>query len=152
MANEKNVKAMASTENTTTATEVAATPEKKLVVEREKFTAKDGREMWGYAVYGKVNGRETKVDFNAYDQGGYEVLDMVFDIKPTAELQMHDETMTDSDTGEIRTYTVYEVSNVDEDGDELKCRIKPARDSDKSILAYLLKKLNRQANAEKKTA
>ena len=74
-------------------------------------------------------------------------MDMVFDIKSTAELQMHDETMTDSETGEIRTYTVYEVANTDEDGDELKCRIKPARDSDKSILAYLLKKLNRKANA-----
>ena len=146
MANEKNVKA---TESTTTAAEVTtATPEKRLIVEREKFTAKDGREMWGYAVHGKgVNRRETKVDFNAYDQGGYEVLDMVFDIKSTAELQMHDETMTDSETGEIRTYTVYEVANTDEDGDELKCRIKPARDSDKSILAYLLKKLNRKANA-----
>lgn len=146
--NEKNVKAI---ESTTTATEVmTATPEKRLIVERDKFMAKDGREMWGYAVHGKgVNGRETKVDFNAYDQGGYEVLDMVFDIKPTAELQMHDESMTDSETGEVRTYTVYEVANVDEDGDELKCRIKPARDSDKSILAYLLKKLNRQANASK---
>lgn len=146
MVNEKNVKA---TESRVTAAEATTvTPEKRLIVERKKFTAKDGREMWGYAVHGKgVNGRETKVDFNAYDQGGYEVLDMVFDIKPTAELQMHDETMTDSETGEIRTYTVYEVSNVDEDGDELKCRIKPARDSDKSILAYLLKKLYRKANA-----
>lgn len=148
MANEKNGKA---TESTVTTAEVTATPEKRLIVEREKFTAKDGREMWGYAVYGKgVNGRETKVDFNAYDQGGYEVLDMVFDIKPTAELQMHDESMTDSDTGEIRTYVVYEVANTDEDGDELRCRVKPARDSDKSILAYLLKKLNRQV-AENKT-
>lgn len=149
MANETKKTA---TESTTTAAEVTttATPEKRLIVEREKFTAKDGREMWGYAVHGKgVNGRETKVDFNAYDQGGYEVLDMVFDIKPTAELQMHDESMTDSETGEIRTYTVYEVANTDADGDELKCRIKPARDSDKSILAYLLKKLNRQANAAK---
>lgn len=72
MANEKNVKVM---ESTTTAAEVTAMPEKRLIVERKKFTAKDGREMWGYAVYGKgVNGRETKVDFNAYDQGGYEVL------------------------------------------------------------------------------
>lgn len=144
MANEKNGKA---TEITT----AEAATSKHLIVEREKFTAKDGREMWGYAVHGKgVNGRETKVDFNAYDQGGYEVLDMVFDIKPTAELLMHDETMTDSDTGEVRVYTVYEVANADEDGDELKCRIKPARDSDKSILAYLLKKLNRAASTPEK--
>ena len=142
MANEKNVKAVA-TESTET-TEVSTKVEKKLVVEREKFTSKDGREMWGYAVHGKVRGRDTKVDFNAYDQGGYEVLDMVFDIKPTADLIMHDETMTDGDTGEVRKYTVYEVKNTDEDGDEIVCRIKPARDSDKSILAYLLKKLNRE--------
>ncbi len=141
MANEKNVKA---TESTTTA-EVSATTEKRLVVEREKFIAKDGREMWGYAVHGKVRGRDTKVDFNAYDQGGYEVLDMVFDIKPSAELLIHVESMTDKDTGEVREYTVYEVKNIDEDGDEISCRIKPARDSDKSILAYLLKKLNKQA-------
>lgn len=148
MANVKNVNA---TENTITAEEPTVMPEKRLVVQREKFTAKDKREMWGYAVHGKVNGRETKVDFNAYDQGGYEVLDMIFDIKPTAELQMHDETMTDNDTGEVRKYTVYEVANIDDDGDELRCRIKPARDSDKPILAYLLKKLNRQA-VEDKTA
>ena len=143
MANEKKVKATESVESTTTA-EVSATTEKKLVVEREKFIAKDGREMWGYVVHGKVRGRDTKVDFNAYDQGGYEVLDMVFDIKPTADLLMREENMTDGDTGEIRKYTIYEVKNIDEDGDEISCRIKPARDSDKSILAYLLKKLNRQ--------
>lgn len=149
MANEEKVKVM---ENVVVADNVAdITPTKRLVMEREKFVSKDGREMWGYAVKGKgVNGRETKVDFNAYDQGGYEVLDMVFDIKPTAELQMHDESMTDADTGEVRTYTVYEVSNVDKDGDELKCRVKPARDSDKSILAYLLKKLNRQVKSAEK--
>lgn len=135
-------------ETQTTVTENAtATIEKRLVVEREKFTTKDDREMWGYAVHGNFNGRETKVDFNAYDQGGYEVLDMIFDIKPTSELYMHEEVMTDSDTKEVRKFTVYEVANVDTDGDELRCRIKPARDSDKSILAYLLKKLNRNANA-----
>ena len=146
------------TETTVTAAEAvaaettAAQTEKRLIVEREKFTAKDGREMWAYVVRGKgPNGCETKVDFNAYDQGGYEVLDMVFDIKPTAELQMREESITDTDTGEVRSFTIYEVANVDADGDELKCRIKPARDSDKSILAYLLKKLNRQ-NSEKKTA
>lgn len=147
MANERKVV----TENMATVAEAADKP-KRLIVEREKFVAKDGREMWGYAVHGNVRGRETKVDFNAYDQGGYEVLDMVFDIKPTAELEMHEENMTDSETGEVRTYTVYTVSNTDEDGDEITCRIKPARDSDKSILAYLLKKLERAVNVEKPIA
>lgn len=139
MANVKNAKA---NENKV---EVLTVREKKLIVEREKFVSKDGREMWGYVVKGVgVNGRETKVDFVAYDQGGYEVLDMVFDINPTAELNVREESMSDGDTGEVRSYTIYEVANIDLEGDELKCRIKPARDSDKSILAYLLKKLNRQ--------
>lgn len=145
MANEKNGKAM----DNSVGTEQAANEEKRLIVEREKFTAKDGREMWAYAVHGTLRGRETKVDLIAYDQGGYEVLDLLYDIQPTAELEMHDETMSDGDTGEVRTYTVYTVRNKDEDGDELVCRVKPARDSDKSILAYLLKKLNRKAKAEK---
>lgn len=144
MANVKKETVMESAEAAVEA--AAANSEKRLIVEREEFTAKDGRKMWGYAVHGKgPDGRETKVDFNAYDQGGYEVLDMVFKIKPTAELLMHDENMTDGGTGEVRTYTVYEVANVDEDGDELRCRIKPARDSDKSVLSYLLLKLERQA-------
>lgn len=147
MANEKKVV----TESTTTVVETADKP-KRLIVEREKFVAKDGREMWGYAVHGNIRGRETKVDFNAYDQGGYEVLDMVFDINSTAELELHEESMTDSETGEVRTYTVYTVSNTDEDGDEITCRIKPARDSDKSILAYLLKKLNRASADKPETA
>ncbi len=142
MVNEKNVKEMQTPAETNAV--------KTLLLQREKFETKDGREMWGYALQGKVNGRDTKVDFVAYDQGGYEVLDMVFDIKPTAQLTMHEETMTDSETGELRKYTIYEVSNVDADGDELTCRVKPARDSDKSILAYMIKKLNRQLAVEKK--
>lgn len=142
MANETKKTA---TESTEAAAEVtAATPERRLMLEREKFTLKDGREMWGYAVYGNVRGRETKVDFKPYDQGGYEVLDMIFDIEPKVGLEVHDETMTDSETGEVRSFTVYTVGNADEYGDQLSCRVKPARDSDKSILAYLLKKLNRR--------
>ena len=46
----------------TESTAVEAKTEKRLIVEREKFTAKDGREMWGYAVHGKgPNGRETRL-------------------------------------------------------------------------------------------
>lgn len=123
-----------------------ATTEKRLIVERDKFTASDGRTMWGYCVKGKIDGRETKVDFNASDQGGYEVLDMIFNIKPTAELLMREETVTDG--GRTNKYTIYEVGNVDADGDELRCRIKPARNSDKSILDYFLKKLQRKVKTD----
>lgn len=148
MANEKNGNV---TESAIVA-EAAAEAKKCLLVEREMFTTKDGRDMWGYAVHGNVRGRETKVDFVAYDRGGYEVLDMIFDIKPTCELEMHEESMVDPDTGEVRKFVIYTVSNADEEGDVISCRIKPARDSDKSILAYFLKKLNKQAGTDKPQA
>lgn len=112
----------------------------KLLVEREVFNAKDGREMYGYFVRGKIRGRDVKVDFNAKDQGGYEVLDIIFDISPTAALTMHDEEMTNDD-GTKQTYTVYEVSNTDEDGIVYSYKIKPARESDKAYLSVLLQQL-----------
>lgn len=148
MANEKNGK-VSEGAVATEAAKAAAEAKKCLIVEREKFVAKDGREMWGYAVHGNVRGRETKVDFDAYDKGGYEVLDMIFDIRPFAELEMREESMLDNETGEVRSFTVYTVGNVDEEGDVISCRVKPARNSDKSILDYLLKKLNRQSGTDK---
>ena len=112
----------------------------KLLVEREVFNSKDGREMYGYFVRGKIRGRDVKVDFNAKDQGGYEVLDIIFDISPTAQLTMHDEEMTNED-GTKQTYTVYEVSNTDEDGIVYSYKIKPARESDKAYLSVLLQQI-----------
>lgn len=161
MANEKNVKATERnvvTEQTVKGPAESGFPKplnnggKHLIVGRRAFKTKDGREMWGYAIYGQFQGKETKVDLAAYDQGGFEVLDMIFSLRPVVELEMHDETMRDSDTGEVRTYTVYTVSATDDDGDILTCRVKPARDSDKSVLGYFVQKLNRRIKAEEAEA
>lgn len=124
------------------------TRNQNLVVERKAFKSKDGRDLWSYGIFAKIRGRETKVDFQAYDDGGYEVLDMVFDIDSTAELVIREESMVNAETGELRKYFIYEVKNVDEDGDEFSSRVKLARDSDKSILNYLLKKFNSKFSNE----
>lgn len=125
----------------------------KLIVERKTFDTKDGREMFGYFVQGKSRGRDVKVDFVASDQGGYEVLDIIFDIKPTAELAIHDEVMINSD-GTKTPYTVYTVQNVDEDGEVYSYPVKLARKSDKSLLEFMLldikKKQREQAKKAKK--
>lgn len=110
---------------------------KKLIVERNTFTTKDNREMWNYFIKGKVRGRDVQVDFVASDQGGYEVLDIIFDIKSTAELVMHNEVMVNDD-GVKNSYTVYEVQNVDENGEVYSYPVKLARKSDKSLLAFML--------------
>lgn len=143
MANEKEVKAVETSEQVINAT---ATDEIKLPVVRQPFTGKDGKEYWSYVVKGNIvrvkNGKrfekEVTVDFVAKDQGGYEVLDLIFFGTDEATLVMHDETMINDKTGEVLTYTVYEVQGVDDDGTIYSYKVKPSRESDKSLLNMLI--------------
>ena len=113
---------------------------KTLYVERGSFKGSDGREFWSYFVKGKIRGRDVKIDFMPKDKGGYEPLDIVFDVNPIAELVMSEEEMT-NDNGKTTKYTTYKVKNVDEFGVVYECGIKPARDSDKALLSMLLNTL-----------
>ena len=114
---------------------------------RESFDGKDGKKYWAYMVKGNVRGREIKIDFVPKDIGGYEPLDIVFDIQDKAELIITQEQITDS-YGNKSAYVNYKAQNVDEFGIVYECGIKPQRDSDKSLLAMLLNVLNAQAKAE----
>ncbi len=114
--------------------------ERKLFVERESFKGSDGKEYWSYIVKGQVRGRDIKVDFAPKDKGGYEPLDIVFDVAPKAELVMSDEEMVDSN-GKATKYTSYKVLTVDEDGMPYECGVKPSRDSDKALLKMLLNQI-----------
>lgn len=113
---------------------------RQLTIERETYTGKDGKEYWAYLVRGKVRGRDVKVDFVPKDTGGYEPLDIVFDVKPTATLIMTDETITDAN-GKTTNYTAYRAENIDENGIVYACGVKPRQDSDKSLLQMLLNSL-----------
>lgn len=113
---------------------------KTLYVERESFKGNDGREFWSYIVKGKIRGRDVKIDFMPKDKGGYEPLDIVFDVKPVAELIMTEEEMT-NDNGKTTKYNSYKVRNIDDDGVIYECGVKPARDSDKALLVMLLNTL-----------
>ena len=107
--------------------------EATFVLERAPFTTKEGKEMYGSFVSCKIHGKEYKADFLAKDQGGYELLDLMFTIKPTAELVMWEEKMTD-DKGNVTPYMVYEARVVDEDGLVYAYKLKLAKESDKSFL------------------
>lgn len=120
---------------------------KNLTLIRESFDGKDGKKYWAYMVRGNVRGREVKVDFVPKDIGGYEPLDIVFDVQDKAELIIGQEQITDS-YGNKNTYTTYKAQNVDEFGIVYDCGIKPQRDSDKSLLAMLLNVLNAQEQRE----
>lgn len=115
-----------------------------LVLERELIkTKRDRREIYVYFVKGETHGRTIRADFEAKDQGGYETLDLIFAIKPTAELLMREETMVQD--GVRQNYIVYEAYNKDEDGIEFKYEIKLSRKSDKTYLDIILQQRAKKA-------
>lgn len=118
----------------------AKAEEKKIYLEREGFKGSDGKDYWAYVVKGQVRGRNIKVDFAPKDKGGYEPLDIVFDVSDKAELIMTNEEMTDNN-GNVTKYVSYLVRTVDEDGIPYECGVKPTRDSDKALLKMLLNQL-----------
>ncbi len=110
-----------------------------LTVEREIYTAKDEKEYYGYFVRGKLRGREVQADLmpKNKDFDGYAILDIIFDIAPTAQLSIREEE-SETATGAKTRYKVYEVSNTDEDGITYSYKLTPRAESDKSILGVLL--------------
>ena len=108
----------------------------------KQFMTKDGRPYYSYVVRGKVRGEEKKVDFVPKDQGGYEPLDILFEIAPKAELTINEEVMVNTD-GSKTNYTAYKAQVIDEDGEVWDCSIKPQRDSDKTLLKFLLIELRK---------
>lgn len=143
-------------EQTNTANVITETVNGNLVMVREpivgndgkQLVTKDGRLYYAYIVRGNIRGQAKKIDFAPKDKGGYEPLDIVFDISPKAELIMSDEVMTNDD-GTKTPYVAYKVQVTDEDGEIWECGVKPQRDSDKALLKFLLIELKKQA---KKTA
>ena len=134
MANEKKqeMKAIKSTLN-------------NLILERDSFKGKDGKDMFSYFIHGYALGREIKADFVASDQGGYEVLDLLFGLEKDVKVVMRDEVMTD-EKGRDTHYTVYEARVQDDDGNVYSYKIKPARNSDKTYLDMLLTALAKNEN------
>lgn len=116
----------------------------RLTVERDTYETRDKKEYYNYFVRGQVRGREVRAELapKNKDFDGYELLDLIFDIAPTAELYIHDEE-SETASGGKSVYTVYEVQNTDEDGILYSYKLKPRAESDKSIINVLLQKAQR---------
>lgn len=113
----------------------------KLFVERERVVI-EGRAFWNYKLKGTIRDRQVHVDFIPKDSGGYEVLDIVYSIADNnmATLVMTTESMTDA-LGKKTKYVSYKVVNTDKIG-TLECYVKPARDSDKTLLSMILAEID----------
>ena len=107
-----------------------------ILVERDTYT-KNGQEYFSYFINAKIRGKEKRIGVVPPDNGGYEVLDIVFGNEDKAELTVQKMTMTDA-KGKESSYVKYGVKSVDEDGKIYECKIKPFRGSDKDLLEMYL--------------
>lgn len=112
--------------------------EKIILVKREVFKSKKtNKEYFGYFIEGNVRGIDVKIGLVPPDLGGYTVLDIVFNGKMECELIVSPFEMTDS-RGKTINGTTYLVRSYGENGEIYECKIKPARPSDKDMLAMLI--------------
>ena len=107
----------------------------KIFVERETFE-KNGRTFFSYF----ISGKDVKVAVVPPDKGGYTVLDIVFGNEMSAELILKPYEIKDESTGRVIAGNSYAVQSVDEDGEVYECSVKPYRNSDKALLAMLVKR------------
>ena len=111
--------------------------DKKIFVERDTYE-KNGNTYFSYFIKGIVRGKEVRIMIVPADKGGYTVLDIVFGDQMAAELTLTPYEIKD-DSGRVMKGNTYGVRSVDEDGVVYECKVKPFRDSDKSMLNMLLR-------------
>lgn len=111
---------------------------KKIYVERETFEMND-QTYFSYFIRGTVRGKDVKVAVIPPDKGGYTVLDIVFGNENKADLFLTPYEMKDEATGKIIKGNTYGIRTVDENGEVYECKVKPFRDSDKTLLNMLLR-------------
>ena len=112
---------------------------KVITVEREIFKYK-GKDYFGYFIKGTVKGRDVRVSIKPPDNGGYIVLDIFFDGGKPVNLVVNPYEITTED-GNVLTGNTYAVEGMDEEtGEVYSCKVKPARESDKTLLQMLLSK------------
>ena len=110
----------------------------KILVERDTYT-KNGKEYYSYFINGNIRGKTKRIGVAPPDNGGYEVLDIVFGNEMSAELVLKPYEIKDEKTGQVLKGNTYAVRSVDEDGVVYECPIKPARISDKTALNMFLR-------------
>ncbi len=111
---------------------------KKIYVERETFEMNE-QTYFSYFIKGTVRGKDVKVAVIPPDKGGYTVLDIVFGNENKADLFLTPYEMKDEATGKIIKGNTYGIRTVDENGEVYECKVKPFRDSDKTLLNMLLR-------------
>lgn len=109
----------------------------KVKVERAAYERND-KSYFAYFIRGNIRGRDIRVLIVPPDNGGYRVLDIVFDEDMEADFVVRPFEIKDEATGKIIRGNSYAVQSTDEDGKVYECAVKPYRKSDKALLDMLL--------------
>ena len=93
--------------------------EKKIKVERETYN-KDDKTYYSYYIKGEIRGREVRIAVVPPDNGGFRVLDIVFDQENSADLVLKPYEIKD-ERGKVLKGNSYAVVSKDKDGTEYEC-------------------------------
>ena len=110
-------------------------------VEKGAFEYK-GKTYSEYFICGNIRGRDVKIKIappDKHDKGGYTVLDIVFGNEDKADFIAEPFEFTNGE-GKTVSGTRFLVRTVDkETGEVYESAVKPARNSDKTLLAMLMR-------------
>ena len=134
--NEKKIEEI--NENEAEKVEVIKEVKTKMFIERESFIGSDGKEYWNYFLPVEILKKNKKIRFVPKDRGGYEVIDLLFELSSNAELIITDNVMKD-DNGRKTRYSSYKIVTYTDDGIAFEATVKPFADSDKNLLTIVLR-------------
>ena len=113
----------------------------QVIVERETYE-KNGNQYFAYFVKGVVRGKDVKAGIQPTDFGGYTLLDIIFVGDGIVNLEARPFEFKDEKSGEVISGVSYFVVTVDENGEIYECKVKASRQSDKQLLAMILRYQN----------
>jgi len=114
------------------------TKKNKVIVERGTYE-KNGNQYFAYSVRGVVRGKDVKAGILPTDFGGYTLLDIIFVGDGIVNLEARPFEFKDEKSGEMINGISYFVVTVDENGEVYECKVKASRQSDKQLLAMILR-------------
>ena len=113
-----------------------------LTLERESFKGRDKRRYWSYYVSGVVYPgtrfeKKVKASFTPSDNGGYELLDMMFEMSDKVLLDYSIQNMKNESTGLKTLIDIFMAFVIDPYGNKLEYKLKPYEKSDLAIFKML---------------
>lgn len=110
-----------------------------LPVHRKVFKTKDKKELMGYYVIGSVRKRDIVGSIIPSDFGGFDLLDIISSDEDNPPMLIRLKySMPNTQTGEVVSGYTYEMVSFDPMVNEyIRCKVKPQRQSDKSVIEML---------------